>query len=292
MIGLAPIDGIAVVAIITKAVGYGAALLAMGGILFTFFFATVADPTVLRLARRIAVWAAVLGLIVLALRFGIRAARISGMGFDGATDPLMLGFVWQSPLGTAAIWRGLGEGAILMVLLPRVGRWIALAGTFAIAVSFSQIGHSLGDPRAALAVLLVVHILAVAFWVGALAPLHRGADTPSGAELLHRFGAVATYVVGALIVAGFALAWLLSGSFAALFGTAYGLGLLLKVLVVAALLAIAALNKWRLVPSLRVDRPGAVRALHRTISIEMVAIAFVLLATATLTSVTTPPVNL
>ena len=292
MTGLAPIDGIAVLAIIAKATGYGAALLAMGGVLFTFLFAARADPSVLRLARHIAVGAALVGLTVLALRFGIRAARISGMGFEGATDPMMLGFVWQSPLGAAAIWRALGEVAVLAIVLPRIGRWSALIGAIALAVSFTQVGHSLGDPRTALAGLLVLHLLTAAMWVGALIPLRRAACAPAGVDLLHHFGNVAICFVAILILAGVALAWLLSGSWAALFGTAYGLGLLLKVFIVTGLLGIAALNKLQLVSALRAGKPHALAALRRSISIEMLAVVLILLATATITSVTTPPVNL
>ncbi|WP_147127542.1 CopD family protein [Shimia ponticola] len=292
MTGLAPIDGLAVLAILAKALDYGAALMAMGGVLFVAFFAGRADASVLRLARRLAIAAALIGLAVLALRFGIRAARISGMGFEGATDPMMLGFVWESPLGTAAIWRGLGWVAILAILIPRVGQWIALAGSLAVAVSFAQVGHTLGAPRAALAILLVLHLLAAAFWVGALAPLRRAALSPDGAGVLHHFGTVAAFAVAILILAGTALAYLLSGSLAALFGTAYGLGLLLKVAIVAALLGLAALNKVRFVPALRAEKPGAERTLRRSISWEMLAVVLNLLATATITSVTTPPVNL
>ena len=292
MTGLAPIDGLVVLAILAKAIGYGAALLAMGGVLFSAVFSQRAEASVLRLARRLAVGAALVGLAVLAVRFGIRAARISGMGFEGATDPMMLGFVWESPLGTAAIWRGIGELAILAILVPRIGQWIALAGTLAVAISYAQVGHALGEPRAALAVLLVLHLLAAAFWVGALMPLRRAALAPAGADLLHYFGSLAAVGVAALILAGTLLAWLLSGSVTALFGTAYGLGLLLKVAVVAMLLGFAAFNKFRLVPALRAEKPGAAHALRRSISIEMLAVVLILLATATLTSVTTPPVNL
>ncbi|SLN63763.1 copper resistance D family protein [Ruegeria meonggei] len=292
MIGLAPIDGVVVLAILAKAIGYGAALLAMGGVLFIVLFATRAEASVLRLARYLAVGAAIVGLAMLALRFGIRAARISGMGFDGATDPIMLGFVWDSPLGAAAIWRGVGELAILAILLSHVGQWFALAGSLAVAISFAQVGHSLGEPRAILAVLLVLHLLAAAFWVGALLPLRKAALTPTGADLLHHFGSVAAYGVAVLIVAGAALAWLLSDSVAALFGTAYGLGLLVKVVIVSALFGLAALNKLRFVPALRAEKRGAEIALRRSISMEMLAVVLILFATATLTSVTTPPINL
>ena len=292
MTGLAPIDGLAVLAIFAKALDYGAGLVAMGGVLFVVLFASRAEGHVIRLARRLAIIAALTGLAALALRFGIRAARISGMGFEGTTDPMMLGFVWESPLGTAAIWRGIGEIAILAILLPRAGQWIALAGSLAVAVSFAQVGHTLGEPRSALAILLVLHLLAAAFWVGALAPLRRAALSPEGADVLHHFGKIAAFGVGVLALAGVGLAYLLSGSVAAMIGTAYGLGLLIKVGIVAALLGLAALNKLRLVPALRADRPGAAQALRRSISWEMLAVVLILLATATITSVTTPPVNL
>lgn len=292
MTGLAAIDGLAILAVAAKAAGYAAALLAMGGVLFVALFRSCADAEVLRLARRLAAGAALVGLVVLAARFGIRAARISGMGWDGATDPMMLGFVWHSPLGAAAIWRGLGEAAILAVLLPGVGLWVALGGAAAVAVSYAQIGHTIGDPRAALATLLVLHLLAAALWVGALAPLRRSAGDVGGADLLHRFGTVALGAVAALVAAGTALAWMLSGSLPALFGTAYGWTLLGKVAVVAALLGLAALNKLRLVPALAAGDPSAPPALRRSIALEGAAVILILLATATLTTVTTPPVNL
>ncbi|MEM9840449.1 MAG: CopD family protein [Pseudomonadota bacterium] len=292
MTGLAPIDGVAVLAIFAKALGYGAALLAMGGVVFTFVFASRATPDVLRLARRIAIAAALFGLVVLALRFGIRAARISGMGLEGATDPIMLGFVWESPIGTAAIWRGLGEVAILALLLPGIGRWIALGGSFAVSISYTQVGHTLGDPRGPLAALLTLHLLAAGLWVGALVPLRRAARSPEGADLLHHFGIVAACAVGLLIAVGVALSWLLSGSLSALFGTAYGWALLTKVSLVTGLLGLAALNKWQLVPALQAGDARAAAGLRLSISIEMVVIILILLVTATITSVTTPPVNL
>ena len=73
MEGLAPIDGWALLAILAKAAGYAAALVAMGGPLFVAVFRFAPDD-VLRLARKLAVIAALLGLAVLALRFGIRSA--------------------------------------------------------------------------------------------------------------------------------------------------------------------------------------------------------------------------
>jgi putative copper resistance protein D len=292
MEGLAPIDGWAIAAIIAKAAGYGAALLAMGGPLFVVAFPD-ASVDVRRLARKVAVIAALIGLAVLALRFGIRAARISGMGLPGAVDPMMLGFVWDSPLGAAAIWRILGELLIVAMLIRgAVGLWAGLIGALLIAVSYTFVGHSLGDPRWILASLLTLHLLAAAFWVGGLIPLMRAISQPDGASLLHRFGKIASVTVALLVVVGGVFAWLMTGSVAALFTTAYGWTLFAKLGVVTGLMALAALNKWRFVPALASGLPSAAPHLRRSIQIEAVAVLLILILTATLTSITTPPVNL
>jgi len=292
MEGLAPIDGWAIAAIIAKAVGYGAALLAMGGPLFVLVFRSSSND-VRQLAWKVAVIAALIGLAVLALRFGIRAARISGMGLSGAVDPMMLGFVWDSPLGAAAIWRGAGELLVVALLIRGiVGLSAGLIGALLIAVSYTFVGHSLGDPRWLLASLLTLHLLAAAFWIGALLPLRHAVGQPEGARLLHRFGNVASLTVALLVVVGLIFAWLMTGSFSNLLSTAYGKTLLAKLGVVSGLMALAALNKWRFVPALASGTPAAVPHLRRSIQIEAIAVLLILMATATLTSITTPPVNL
>ena len=292
MEGLAPIDGWAIAAIIAKAVGYGAALLAMGGPLFVLVFRSSSND-VRQLARKVAVIAALIGLAVLALRFGIRAARISGMGLSGAVDPMMLGFVWDSPLGAAAIWHGAGELLVVALLIRGiVGLSAGLIGALLIAVSYTFVGHSLGDPRWLLASLLTLHLLAAAFWIGAFLPLRHAVGQPEGARLLHRFGNVASLTVALLVVVGLIFAWLMTGSFSNLLSTAYGWTLLAKLGVVSGLMALAALNKWRFVPALASGTPAAVPHLRRSIKIEAIAVLLILLATATLTSITTPPVNL
>ena len=292
MEGLAPIDGWAIAAIVAKAAGYGSALLAMGGPLFIFAFPS-ASADVRRLARKVAAIAALIGLAVLALRFGIRAARISGMGVPGAVDPMMLGFVWDSPLGAAAIWRGAGELLVVAVLIRGVvGLGAGLIGTLLIAVSYTFVGHSLGDPRWLLASLLTLHLLTAAFWIGALAPLRRAVGQPDGASLLHRFGSIASVTVALLGVVGLIFAWLMTGSLSALLSTAYGWTLLAKLGVVAGLMFLAALNKWRFVPALASGDSTAASHLRRSIQIETVAVLLILIVTATLTSITTPPVNL
>ncbi|WP_299649122.1 copper resistance D family protein [uncultured Tateyamaria sp.] len=292
MEGLAPIDEWAIAAIIAKAAGYGAALLAMGGPLFLAAFPE-APTDVRRLARKIAIVAALIGLAILAVRFGIRAGRISGMGLQGAFDPMMLGFVWDSPLGTAAVWHSVGTALVFTAMFDSIAGLVAgLVGAAMIGVSYTSVGHALGDPRWLLASLLTLHLLAAAFWVGALAPLRHAAKDAGGAALLHRFGQIASVTVALLILVGATFAWLMTGSLVALFTTAYGWTLLMKLIIVTGLMIIAAFNKWRLVPALARGAPSAAIHLRRSIYFEAIAVLLILMATAALASITTPPVNL
>lgn len=294
--GLAPLDGWALASILAKALGYAAALLAAGGATFLIVFEgglrKAGLTHALRLARGLTMATATLGLVVLGARFALRSARISGMGAEGAVDPMILSVVWQSALGDAAVWRSVGFVAVLALAIPGGGRWFAALGAVLIAVSYTKVGHSLGEPRILLSALLVAHFLCVSFWVGALAPLHAAAVSREGAPILHRFGTLAVGAVAILVAAGVSFAWLVSGSPAALIGTAYGWTLLAKVIAVGALLALAAGNKVRLVPALERGETSAPARLRRAIAWEGVAVAVILVVTATLTTVTTPPVNL
>ena len=290
--GLAPIDGWALASIILKATGYGAALLAMGGPLFLLAFQKV-PKEVLLLTRQIAVVAVIIGLAVLALQFGVRAARISGMGFAGATDKMMLGLIWDGPLGTAALCRSIGLTLIFAIVSKNpIGLVLSVAGAALIAISFTFIGHSLGDPRWLLTCLLIVHLLAAAFWAAALAPLHRAIEGTNGAIILHRFGIISSLTVCLLIMVGITFALLMTGSVTALVTTAYGWTLLLKLFLVTGLMGIAALNKWRIVPALLTGKTWAGLSLRYSIRVEMFIIVIILIITAALTVVTTPPVNL
>lgn len=292
VVGLAAIDGWTIAAILVKAISYYTALLAMGGPMFLATFPLVSED-VQRFTKRITVGAALVLLVVLGMQFGVRSARISGMGFSGAVDPLMLGFVWESPLGTTALWKGAGAILIFTVVTHGpFGRFTPLIGSLLIAASFTFVGHSLGDPRWLLAILLIFHLVAAAFWVGALLPLHRAAHSPFGATLLHRFGIIAGGTVALLLVVGSVFAFLMIGSFSALFSTAYGWVLILKLTAVMGLMGLAAINKWRLVPALTNKRHRAADDLRRSIKIETILVGLILLFTAALTSITTPPVNL
>ena len=104
----------------------------------------------------------------------------------------------------------------------------------------------------------VLHLVAAAAWVGALAPLAlllamTGADAAALAvarPATRRFSNLGMASVAALLLSGFVNSWYLVGSIPALTGTDYGRLLLIKLYLFAAMVAIAAVNWSQLTPKL------------------------------------------
>ena len=134
----------------------------------------------------------------------------------------------------------------------------------------------------------MLHLVTIAIWIGILTPLHRLATEPStyteAVEVGHRFGVMASIMVPALFIAGVYMSYTLVGSIVALTQTGYGQALIIKVLLVAILLGLAAANKLRFMPRLRTGDPTAANHLAKSISIEWLVVVLVLAITAVLTS--------
>ncbi|WP_432109611.1 copper resistance protein CopC [Streptomyces sp. AA1529] len=137
------------------------------------------------------------------------------------------------PDGTAARQRrdlhwGLSAGGALLAA--------GLAATWALAE------HASTGIQTGLAVPVdVLHLLAVALWLGGLAALfrllHRG-PSPTGTEV-RRFSQLAFGCVAVLAGTGLYQSWRQVGSWSALTDTSYGQLLVLKILLVGAVLSIA-----------------------------------------------------
>jgi len=160
--------------------------------------------------------------------------------------------------------------------------------------SFLVQGHaSTGSPAWLLLPLLAIHALGIAYWIGALLPLHYAArrlPPPEIAPMMARFGRIAVGFVGALALSGAIMALLYLGDPMQLFTSGYGRLLLAKLVGVCCLLALAAGNKRRFVPGLSGPAPdGARRALTRSIGLEILLVGLILLVTASLTTLTPAP---
>lgn len=179
-----------------------------------------------------------------------------------------------------------GARTLPSIAPPLLG--IGLAGTFLIIIAFTLTGHtSVVANRWAAAALLTLHLLTVAFWLGALLPLYAAvtAERPAvAAHLIDAFSRKAAWLVPIILLAGAGLAALLVPDMSA-FRRPYGQLLLAKLTLFALLMALAAANKWRFGPACA---RGATRGFKRAVAVEYLLICAVLAVTATMTTFYSP----
>ncbi|MFO1050026.1 MAG: CopD family protein [Geminicoccaceae bacterium] len=231
-------------------------------------------------AQRLASICAMAGLVAIVVRLGA-----SGLELSGAAPAALL---WPAPwlvavttsLGSASAVAAIGLG--VLGLGGRLPAWAGLLGAVAVAGSFALTGHAAtAEPRWLTGPVLAAHVLIAGFWLGALPLLWLALrdDTGRAAGMLRRFSALALPGVALLVLAGATMAWIqLGGSPAALTDTSYGARLLVKLALVASMLALAAANRWKLVPALAAGRGAWLSA---TLAAEMLLGLGVLAVTAT-----------
>lgn len=254
------------------------------------------------LLRHIAI-AAAEGLLATVLLFLLQVGSVNQADLAGMFDPLLIRVLAATAVGTGIVCKLAGFALMLGAVVLVVGdsrlargaasglpRWLPGAGGVALALfaaSFAVLGHTavLSLPAR---FVTGVHVAAVLLWIGALLPLRRLAtvgELPLLQPMLRRFGMLGWGLVGGLLAAGLVLLWNLLESPAALFNTSYGLLLLAKLLLVLCLLALAALNKFRLVPTLTEQTRAPLRY---SIGFELLLAGAIIVLTALLTTLTGP----
>lgn len=287
-------DAVTWLSIGVKALAYAATLSAIGSVLVLLVMRELSEGG--RAALRLtAVLSALAAAVFTTLRLPVRASFLMGGTLDGATDPMILGMVADSPLGTSAALRLLGLALILAVLWrARAGLVLALMGAGMASASFALRGHALSEPQLVLGALITLHILGLAFWVGAFAPLARAArlDAPAKAgALAHEFGRRALWAVGLLVLAGVITLGLLGAATPTALSSPYGQMFAVKLVLFLGVLALAAVNKLTLTPALLAAAPKSGARLRRSIRVEAGLVAGILVTTAALTTLSAPPGN-
>jgi putative copper resistance protein D len=253
------------------------------------------------------------GLLALATAGAIvaQASLLAGSVSEGLKPATWLALVSAMDLGKAAVVRlGTAVAAMLLLMLLKPGRgawWAAvLLGALATA-TFPWMGHGAATEGVLGQVHLISDILhswAASVWIGALVAffiLLRARDS-AAADLtvlhrsLHGFSGVGSLLVAILVATGLVNSWILVGPdrLGSLLGTPYGLLLSAKLTLFAAMLGLAAANRFRHTPALHValgDADASSRALpalRRSIVIET-AIGFAVLALVAWFGTLSPP---
>lgn len=283
------VDELTVVSIVVKTLVYGTTLVAAGSALVIVALKSIDSATRQQL-RWLALGSAVLAALFSVSRILVRASFLDGGTWAGAIDPVLVQLVIDSPLGTSVALRLAGLVLLLALVFPwRIPEWIAAAGAVVVCTSFAFRGHALEDPRVLLGLLVSVHLLGLAFWIGVLWPLHRlSVRAPQVGVVASEFGGIAVWVVGLLAAAGVVALVVLTGGTLAALETAYGQFFAVKLLVFTSVLGFAAWNKLRLTPMLLAGNEHAGKGLRGSIRIESILIGAVLFVTAALTTLSSP----
>ncbi|MGN9755571.1 copper resistance CopC/CopD family protein [Streptomyces sp. SD31] len=208
----------------------------------------------------LALTAATLGLLLL------RGSYTSTGKLGDIFDLDLLGQVLQTKTGAALVSRLLLLAAAALFIAVLFGAYdkredeekrdltfgLAIGGTVVaagLAASWAMSEHASTGLQAGIAMPVdVVHLLAVAGWLGGLGALlvalyRAPADTPVDASAVRRFSRVAFGSVLALVATGIYQSWRQLGSWSAFTGTRYGQLLLVKIGLVVLLVGIAWISR-------------------------------------------------
>jgi putative copper resistance protein D len=238
-------------------------------------------------------WLALAGLVLTALGFALQTSAMAGVALTQLDEPTVNMVLKSSALGSSVILRAAVLLAILVAtfVLSRRRHFgaaiMALGGAVCLA-TLPWSGHgAAGDATAGRIQLIgdIFHLLAAGAWLGAIVAfliIVGGPRVPpdlTRLTLAHRalegFSGTGTILVGVLILTGLLNSFFLVGPdhVISLGNSLYGLLLVAKLGLFAAMIAMAALNRYRLTPALnRVlaegGEGGAVGKLQASLLIE------------------------
>lgn len=244
---------------------------------------------------RVAVGAALAGILASALGIVLQGATAGGTSFWSALDPVVVGDVLDTRFGTVwglrlAAWvvlavalaipavrtampvmRPAQLGATGLVAAGEGRRWpvapVGAAVAF-LALSPALAGHaSTQSPKALLIPLDALHVTAMGAWLGGLVVLV--AVLPAATRLLEpadrtrllagillRFSALALVAVVALVASGLVQSYVDVRSVENLVETAFGRAVLIKMGLMVALIGLGWVNRQRSLPRLRAAAAG------------------------------------
>jgi copper transport protein len=260
---------------LTRLVLYIGMFIGAGGV---FFAAWIARAPPVGPGRAMAVGLLGAGLAAAIASFGLHGADLLGEGLAASVRLRSWQAGLASPqgwtLGVAAVSLGLALAALASP--ARAARWWSAASLAGIGAALALSGHAVtAGPDIVTRSALFLHAVCVAFWVGALPPLAASVASNRDTTALARFSAAIPLPLAILIASGALLAIFQVRRVDALWATAYGLVLSLKLAAVCALLILAALNR-RSTPRVLSQDPRAARRLRRSIVTEIVIVLAIL----------------
>jgi putative copper resistance protein D len=281
-----------------RAIHFASTAITAGALIFR---AVVAEPALRSTPVAIAVvrsqirLVASIGLAIAAATgvvwFQLQAASMSGLPFGEAmTSDVLSTVLNETQFGLVSKVR-----FVLAVILAAClaydrlaqARWLALGSALCFIAAIAWTGHAgstLGEIGNLHLAADALHLIAAGSWIGGLVPLalllatarrHQASAWGSLArDAAQRFSTWGIVSVGTLLLTGIINVWILVGSIHALIVTGYGRLLMLKLVVFAIMLVLAAVNRFWLTPQLAIwsengPQLEALRQLTRNSVIEI-----------------------
>ena len=266
--------------ILLRILVYVGSIAAAGGILFALSFPRAANEIRDIIERQIDFGCGLL-LLTEPVRYVTFQLAVSGGDWSLAFGPDLRWMGMQTPMGQAAGARLIAALSLLTLGLRSAA--LNLSAALVMIGSFLLEGHTASsEARSALSTTaLLVHLAGVHWWLGALYPLlalTRRSDQATLVSAVETFSRRAVWIVAGLMAAGALVLGLLTG-WSLRIESAYQQRFLLKLGLVALLLAIAAWNKLRLTPLLRREEEAGAAKLTVSIRVEIVTGLLILAAT-------------
>ena len=279
---------------ILKVLFYLAGLAVVGTKLFDFHFSKFQTIDNVEYCNFLSKKSCLYGLIIsVGMIFSI-AGNLGGE-FLSILDPIILELALTSKAGYAAIFALIGftltviSARYELVSLKVLG-WLGIGF---VLLSFIYTGHSQKSGILA-QILLLFHLICVAFWLGSFIPLYNmcsSANTSNLHVIAHRFGIIAIFYLVVLIISGGSFAYILMNDISLLFDTSYGNAFLIKMSLVSLLFLFGALNKFKNVPLIKNEPTVGSMQLKKSIRIEMYIALLILSSTSILTTSMTLPMG-
>jgi len=233
------------------------------------------------------------GLAVIPLSVGLQGLDVLALPLGA----LVQAQTWRAGLPTSYGVLAIVAFAALLAALISIGmkqrhaaRSLAGIAVLGAGVALAASGHaSAATPQWLMRPAVAVHAMGVAIWAGGLVPLLLAlrSEHPVAAGLA-RYSRHVPLAFMTMLLAGVVLAVVQVGAPALLFATSYGQILLVKLVLVACIVAIAAWHRWRLTARVVTGDGDARRRIVRTLAVETLLVGMVFGAVA-LWRFTPPP---
>jgi putative copper export protein len=226
----------------------------------------------------------------LTLVASMSSALILVFRLGGQFDEVTLSAVFISSSGAGICLQLAGAGLLLASLDDPSAHGSRLINAVIATLSFAFSGHA-GALDLTAGLVAFAHASAAAWWIGSLWLLRYAcaqSQLPEIIEVVTRFSAIATRLVGALVIAGLLLILILVGFVELPQLTPYEQILVVKLGMAAVVLAVASYNRFRLTPRLAIGDATALASLRRAILAEFIVIGGIVMTTAILTTYTAP----